>query len=248
MDPQLSRLPGVKPLDMADWLLRDEVFAAQMAYRDALLSSRRADVFACLPEAQDAAGELCAHIVPHCGYGGDSERLTRPDGVEIALASDHPLIIAARLVQMDLCILQPRDGVYHLTAAALCFPSSWMLREKIGRSLSSIHSPVGEYDGKVASSVDRMFGAIAADRPLWRANNLIYTDPELHQPRAEGIAKPIHPTAPRYVRVERQSFLRLPATGVVVFGIHTSLVPASHLSKDSFTALAQVKPDLLPIA
>jgi hypothetical protein len=34
MDPKLSRLPGVNPLKLSDWLFSDDVFEKQMAYRD----------------------------------------------------------------------------------------------------------------------------------------------------------------------------------------------------------------------
>ena len=90
-----------------------------------------------------------------------------------------------------------------------------------------------------------MLSAIRVDQPLGRANFLIYTDPELHQPRSEGIAKPIDPKAPRYVRVERQTFRRLPETLAVIFTIHTFVVPASILSAEDHAALAKLKPDLL---
>ncbi len=37
-DPVARPLPGVAPLDPTQWIIRDEVFAAQMALRDRLLS------------------------------------------------------------------------------------------------------------------------------------------------------------------------------------------------------------------
>ena len=38
MAEKTRKLPGIQPLDPADWLLRDEAFNAQMAYRDQLLA------------------------------------------------------------------------------------------------------------------------------------------------------------------------------------------------------------------
>jgi len=98
----------------------------------------------------------------------------------------------------------------------------------------------------VSNTVERMLSAIRVEQPLGRANFLIYTDPELHQPREEGIAKPIDLTAPRYVRVERQTFRRLPETLAIIFAIHTFIVPASQLSAEEYAALARLKPDLIP--
>jgi hypothetical protein len=126
----------------------------------------------------------------------------------------------------------------------MCFPSSWDVREKIGRSIASIHKPVPEFS-PVSSIVERMLSAIRIEQPLGRANFLIYTDPELHQPRGEGISKPIDPEAPRYIRVERQTFRRLPKTLAVVFAIHTYIVAESTLRREEHAALAAFKPELL---
>ena len=244
LDPRLSRLPGVQPLAGEDWLLVDEAFARQMAYRDWLLEHRKDDVLAVMPQAKNAAIELRDVIADECGFERDGPIIKRPDGVKLDLIAGDPLVTAARLTQMDICILQDAGDEHALTAGAMCFPSSWSLPEKLGRSLASIHSPVDEYDARIATSVQRMFKAIRPEQPLWRANFLIYTDPDLHQPRVEGLSKPMAPHAPRYVRVERQSFRRLPSTGAVVFGIHTSVVAADTLSDGDFEALRQLKPDL----
>lgn len=244
LDPRLSRLPGVQPLAREDWLLRDEAFTAQMAYRDWLLVHRRAAVFAQTEKANEPAEELRDIVIDECGFQQSGDIFSRPDGVQVDVSADTALFTAARLTQMDICILQD-DGEQHiLTAGVMCFPSSWKLSQKLGRSLASIHAPVGEYDERIATSVQRMFKAIRVEQPLWRANFLIYTDPDLHQPRAEGVAKLMAPDAPRYVRVERQTFRRLPKTGAVVFGIHTSVVPTSALSDTQFEALQNLRPEV----
>jgi len=157
---------------------------------------------------------------------------------------DHPLLEAASNTQEDFCILQKQGDQHVLTAAVMCFPSSWDVRQKIGRSIDSIHGPVPEF-ADVSRTVERMLSAIRVEQPLERANFLIYTDPELHQPRGEGIDKPIDPDAPRYIRVERQTFRRLPETLAVVFAIHTYVVPESILSVEEHAALARFKPELL---
>ena len=244
MDPRLSRLPGVQPLALEDWLLIDEAFAPQMAYRDWLLEHERDVVCQQTPQADSAAQELCELITAECGFSTDGHIITRPDGIQIDLTRDAALVTAARLTQMDLCILQDAGDAHVLTAGVMCFPSSWRLTEKMGRSLMSIHSPVAEYDARIAISVQRMFKAIRMEQPLWRANFLIYTDPDLHQPRREGVPKPIKSAAPSYIRVERQSFRRLPKTGAVVFGIHTSIIEARRLNEAAFKTLAGLKPDV----
>jgi len=167
------------------------------------------------------------------------------DIIKAPHSEDHPLIDAASHVQEDLCILQKQGHEHVLSAAVMCFPSSWDLREKIGRSIADIHRVVPEFL-PVKSIVERMLSAIRVEQPLGRANFLIYTDPELHQPRREGIPKPIDPRAKRYVRVERQTFRRLPETRAIVFAIHTYIILASGLDQEAFNELALLKPDLVP--
>mgnify|MGYP001208988671 FL=1 len=38
MEPKFSRLPGLNPLAIDNWLFSDDVFSEQMAYRDYLIS------------------------------------------------------------------------------------------------------------------------------------------------------------------------------------------------------------------
>jgi hypothetical protein len=65
---------------------------------------------------------------------------------------------------------------------------------------------------------------------LWRANWLIYSDPDLHQPRRQTELRPRNFGEELWVRVERQTFCKLPKTKAVIFGIHTYVVPFSKLN------------------
>ena len=42
-DTSSARLPGAAPLAEAEWLIQDDAFAAQMALRDSLIATRRAE-------------------------------------------------------------------------------------------------------------------------------------------------------------------------------------------------------------
>jgi len=240
MDLKTWRLPGIQPVQGADWLRVDEAFAGQMAERDARLANQRAAVHALLPVAQDAAAELLAlllqRLVEVPGYEVRDTDVRRPDGVQVPIDRAEPLVTAGRLVQEDLCLLQ-RDGDEHvLTGAVLCFPASWMLAEKIGRPMTGIHAPVAHYSPDMARRVQRLFDAIRPEQALWRMNALVYDDPALFQPRPEGAARP-RPVLRLYMRCERQCLLRLPRTGAVVFTIHTYLVRLEDLEPEARAAL-----------
>lgn len=240
MDPRLARLPGIQPLDRDDWLRVDDAYGAQMAERERLIATIPDRVHALLPCAAPPARELAALIARHLpglGFHRDKAGWRCPDGRLVADDPAAPLVTLGRLVQEDLCILQPGPAGSHiLTGAILCFPASWTLAQKLGRSLIGIHDPVDDYDDRMARRVQRLFDAIHPDRPLWRANALAYADPALYQPRPEGAARPPSEAAGGYLRSERQCLLRLPQTGAVVFSIHTYQVARSTLTTEQNAA------------
>ncbi|MFA3917804.1 heme-dependent oxidative N-demethylase family protein [Ruegeria hyattellae] len=230
-DPLTPRpLPGMAPLRMEDWLLRDEVFAAQMAQRATLLETRRNDVLAMDEAARPAAEELLDLVLSHA-YPGAGPQVTRPDGVQVVIERADPMGTLGRLVQEDLCILLKQGDEHVLTGAVLCFPASWMLAEKYQRPLVVIHAPVAPYDEGIAKRVQRLFDGVQPERPLWRFNALWYVDPELHQPRSVHARRDApEATAADYLRSERQCILRLPRTRAVVFSIHTYVLARADIA------------------
>ncbi len=220
-------LPGIAPLDAADWLQVDDAFAGQMAERARLLSQHRSNVLATTSGSQEAAEELFEFVLNWLTEHSPSYEITeqtvcRPDGVHITIDRNDPLGTLGHIVQEDFCLLDKRGDEHVLIAAVLCFPASWTLAEKIARPLTTIHVPVPEYDPGIARRVQRLFDGVHPDRPLCRYNVLYYADPTLHQPRSrdEPRARDEEGSYP-YVRSERQSVLRLPKTRACVFSIHS---------------------------
>jgi hypothetical protein len=247
MADHLMRLPGTTPIDLADWLQRDDAFAAQMAYRDRLIAEREAEVHALMPGAEAAASELLATVLAHLddapGYLRAPGAVTRPDGVRVEL-DGPPLRVAGGLAQEDFCLLEKPEGAaeHVLTGAILCFPSNWTLAQKLGRTLGRIHMPIESYDETVARRVQRMFDLIRPEAPVMRANLIVYSEGDLFNPRAEFERHRPAPGTGRFVRVERQTILRLPATRAMVFSIHTYMVALSALTEEQRTRLAEVRP------
>lgn len=239
LDPRLARLPGVLPVEGDEWLLRDEVFAAQMAERDRLIAAN-APVYGMLPQAEAAAQEaydmVLARLAGDAGYKLQGQSAARPDGAEVPLNRDAPLCSLGRLVQEDLCLMVPDgQGEHLLGGAILCFPASWTLSEKLGHPMTRIHTPVPEYDDNIARRVQRLLDAVQPGRPIWRMNHNLYADAALFHPRSE--ATPRSDAAPQYLRAERQCLLRLPKTGAVLFTIHTYVLPLNALAPDQLASL-----------
>ena len=229
MEAKTRRLPGIQPVEAGEWLLRDDAFAKQMAYRDKLISTRLKDVYRAMPKSIEAQEELLALLLAELDAGyTKGQNVTRPDGVSVPLTGP-PLITAARLVQEDLLIMDMAAEPC-LSAAVLCFPASWSLDEKFGAGLMAIHGYIDEYTDEMAARVRRLFDALRAEQPLWRANFLRYAEADLHQPLRNGEEKPpVHNDG--FVRVERQTLRKLPHTGAVVFGIHTYVIRWNELSE-----------------
>ena len=222
-------LPGTRPISPDGWIICDDAFSQQMALRDQLIETKKDKVLAISDEAQDAAVELLKMTLDFCitklGYKKKVNKIIRPDKVSIKIDFNEPMTFLGRLVQNDFCILQKKDNEHVLTAAALCFPASWSLEEKFLKPLIDIHIPVKAYDGNIAKRVQRLFDGLQINRPVWRFNALYYEDPNLFQPRS--VNQPRRKPAPnkvKYFRSERQTIIKLPESGAIIFGIHTFVV------------------------
>ncbi|MBN2905903.1 MAG: DUF3445 domain-containing protein [Rhodobacteraceae bacterium] len=240
--PAMRRLPGIQPLEMADWLVLDEAYGGQMALRERLIATRPEAVHGLMPEAMAAAQELLDTVLTLLAGRGDfgigADCVIRPDGGRVGVDRAAPLLTLGRLVQEDFCLMQPGEGgAPVLTGAILCFPSSWMLAEKLGRPLGAIHDPVPQYDAGLGLRVERLFAGLRPGRALWRANAHFYEDPALFQPRpASAPRAKVKGPAP-YLRSERQGLIRLPVSGAVVFSIHTFVIARASLDADQVAAL-----------
>jgi hypothetical protein len=140
-------------------------------------------------------------------------------------------------VQEDLAIMSPIDGQWVLTAASLCFPSRWNLKEKLGGNLHEIHGPVPDYERRVGYATDAMFNKFTPDRPVWRVNWTVLDSPELFQPdngskraRKERSADLEAFAQTTYFRTERQTLWAL-GCGDVLFTIRTYVNSLSDLDK-----------------
>ena len=225
---------GLMPLPIARWLEIDRRLAADLAAKRALLETRHGEVFAALPEAAAAASELLALLAAHLPRHHPEIYRRAGDWLRNALTGEswdvarpllHPLDLAGRLVQEDLCLLRGEGGAYRLVAASLCSPARWRLAEKLGHPLAEIHAPVAGYAAKLAAPVDRFFATLKAGRLVWRLNWGIVDDPAPFQPVAPP-PRPITATTAGerlWLRVERQTLQRLPASQAVVFTIRTHI-------------------------
>lgn len=223
---------GLTTVPDRDWFEIDALYPPEIALRRQLLRERRPEVFAALPVSDAARAEtldlVTANLTAHHPdwFSRDGDRLTLHLTADtIDMKSDDPLAIAGSLVQEDLCVIQVEDTVPVFTAAMLCFPSRWRLADKIGKPLGDVHGPVPVYAERLERPVDRFMRHLKDGHIAARLNWSVLDDPTLFQPtgkwRVDANAAITADNAGEalYLRVERQTLRRLPASGAVLFGI-----------------------------
>jgi hypothetical protein len=216
---------GLRTLDLDDWLEVDESYRTDLAEKERLLAERHNEVVAVLPEADRAAREAAAAVQ-------EWMLAHHPTLAVRTLGAVHPLEAAARIVQEDLCVLTPSPQGLRLTAAVVCFPSRWRLRDKMGATVAGIHQPVPDYSS-IRPIVDASMARLDVRRPMWRLNWTIVDDPALFLPprsASRSSADPADPAA-TMLRVERQTLRRLPVTQAVLFTIRTYLAPLRQVAE-----------------
>jgi len=232
---------GLEPFEVSRWLDPDEHLVAHLKRKAELLETAHGRVFQAEPGTEAAQAEVLDMVVADLAGHHRSTHSVAPDVVEVRdggpsvrLADYAPLEAASRLVQEDLVLMRKGQDGYRLAAASLCFPSSWSLAEKFGRSMPAIHDNVpGFNDGRMGQVVARIFDNLTAEQLVGRYNWSIYDDPDLHHPRAKQLAPQIVEDAGAlahlFVRVERQTLRRLPASGDILFTIKIHHDPISLL-------------------
>jgi dimethylamine monooxygenase subunit A len=233
---------GLKPLDVDEWIDADERLGADLAEKERLAATHWDEVFAAEACTEAAQAEVLALLAAHLPRRFPQLYRREEDAMLVAgrpvpLGATPALWTAARLVQEDLVIMRRGQSGWRLAAATLCFPSSWRLAEKFRRPIHELHAPVpGFGEGtRHAELIGRMFDNMRPDTPMLRWNWSVYGDAELFHPhnsparrfgdgvRAEHV----------FLRVERQTLRRLPATGDVLFTVRVFVDPLERLERHS---------------
>lgn len=224
---------GLSRLDPDTWLDIDNHYGSYIAEKRRLTSARFDDVFVAetgTEEAQREAAELIRAHIRDCGIGVPATGSINPDDDMLPI-----LHRAALQVQEDLVLMRKGTSGWRLAAASLCFPSSWNLNEKFGRPMHEIHAPVpGFQEGsRNAGLIERMFDNLRPDMPVMRWNWSVYGDDRLFHPEGHEVGRfgsgPVADNV--YLRLERQTLSKLPASGDILFTIRTYVDPLERLER-----------------
>jgi dimethylamine monooxygenase subunit A len=218
---------GLEPLDPARWIEPDEHLVRDLADKDRLLGGKREVVFAAEAWTEDAQREVWDLLAEHLPRQFPGLYVGEADGIRI-LPADHlvrvgddaAIVSASRLVQEDLLLMRRHDTGYRLVAASLCFPSSWSLQEKFGGNLDRLHDNVPGYTDQLRVRMARIFDNLKAELPVTRLNWSIMPDGDLHHPQSKSRPRDwFRDRLDAFIRVERQTLRRLPASGDILFTI-----------------------------
>lgn len=254
---------GLKALSLENWLEIDEEFISHLRCKAQLLTNRHQDVFVALPGTQAAQTEvlhlLTEHLLTHfpeiykCLDQG-IHNLKTQEAWEFTAFADAPLDLAGRLVQEDLCLLLPQESGYRLSAASVCFPLRWSLREKLGQPMGQIHQRVPNYAQKLEHPVDNVFARLRENFSGLRFNWNIVDSPDLFLDQ-DKLVTAFNATVTAenagqtlWLRVEKQTLRRLPISQGVLFTIRTHVYPLEQIAATPqvATQLAQAIQSLEP--
>ncbi|MEO5755767.1 MAG: DUF3445 domain-containing protein [Mesorhizobium sp.] len=241
---------GLKPLDPEKWIEVDEYLLPYLAEKRRLYADVPDKVFVEEDGTRDAQREVLELLKAH--LAAEFPDIYRLSGAQVDVAgvtdtagafSDAPLVAASLLVQEDLILMRRDDNGWRLVAGSLCFPSSWSLIEKFGRPLQEIHAPVPGFGPgtRPADLINRMFDGLQG-QAVERYNWSIQSDNALYHPLSDlqridrATNRPSRfpdgdINAHAFIRVERQTLRKLPASRDILFTIRIHLDPLAVLAR-----------------
>ncbi|KAE9982283.1 hypothetical protein BLS_006290 [Venturia inaequalis] len=272
---KFARTMGLKTLDSQHWLTLDHQYPQYHKIRAQILDTHPNETIQILKGSEKACEELFYKVASYLveKYPKQFQLKERTHGSgEWAihnLATEEyfytspldtrysPLEICARLTQDDFSILMldPREGEHKLVASATLFPAAWILRERIGSTITQLHAPVPQWSTKLGPSVEKYFSRLHAPSTSPKAGELGTYDfkerwayfVQTLDPATDVLSTrslfvqnpaamfPVPASAERWderwivVRRERQTFTRLERTGAIVFTVRTRMERLSSL-------------------
>lgn len=232
---------GLRPMDMAQWLDIGPDHATFMAAKRARLAGCPPLYYRTLETSRPAQAELLAlalhNLRTHHAAADPGETL--PEGRE-------PLDVLGSIVEEDFVLFGGEGARGTMIAASNAYTSSGRIVSCVGRGMHFAHEPVPGLNAELAPRIDRVIGNVQAGKPVVRFNWFITPiasrlfpegSHEANIRAGEAAARRLAEDHRRagetlWLRVERQSFVRLPETGALAFGIHTYSDPLSAIAND----------------
>ncbi|CCM03919.1 uncharacterized protein FIBRA_06070 [Fibroporia radiculosa] len=240
-----------QPMHINDWIEIDNEYVWYLDEKARVIREQGKVVIDSLPENDDACTELLETLADYLpkrfptlfqsipvdpaktpmkpsGYGKSVGIVNKVTGERFEnvqeLKGTDALLVVSRLVQDDFLMARERDdGKSYLVGGLIVFPGSYLLSEKINQPLHEIHAPVPNIK-KMMMSIERTMARFSPDRPFERSSWMIVDDRELfwHNIISNTMPEDMHPKD-LFLRIDHQTFRKLPRSKGVVFGVHPVL-------------------------
>jgi len=246
---------GTRPMEPAQWLAIGPDHGPFLREKRARLRANPLPFYRTMPGSLPAQIELRDRIVAHVLAQhaevfsmADGRLADRLDGMAHELDSPgvEPLAVISQFLEEDFILLQQVDGQDQITAASNAYSSSGRIVSSVGRSIPWAHKFVPTLNDQLGSRIDRVLGNIKVDAPVERfnwlltpiASRLFPEDPHAANTAAVDAINAALANDPGrageilWIRVERQTLLRLPESGALAFSIYTYSDPLSSIAGD----------------
>jgi hypothetical protein len=213
---------GLRRGDLAEYMAPHDARDAQLAERAQWLTTDPHSYAALTDAARPALDE--------------TSDLARARGI-VPAPADEPwerLLALGRAWEVDFVWMHPDEaGAHRVIGGVVCFPSSWALRDKLGRTMSETHSPAPGLNAALDHQIETFFARLAPG-DAWRRENVNYSrTPELNlhplrpRPRLDAAST----AADAWIRLEHQLLLKLPVTRSILFAIRIEVWPLLQIAR-----------------
>ena len=140
-----------------------------------------------------------------------------------------------KIWEPDFLLLNREGEEFRLRGGCLCFPSFWVLSEKLGHPVSFIHGPVPTLNGALGTQIQMFLQRLKPGEVWERTNWGLAATPELNcHPNRNLRRLDAGVTLDKvWLRAEHQAFVLLPETGGLLFGIRVSLHSVNELAVET---------------
>jgi len=217
-------LMGLRPGNAADFFMNRDPTGSACAERAQLLVSN-----------PGIYSVLTADAVPALN---DTVKLAQSFGISIdeSLAPMEQLFALGRAWESDFVWMHATSkNIHRLIGGIVCFPSSWSVDEKLGRTMHEIHEPVPGLNASLAQKIETFLFTLAPN-VAWEREIVGYTRDTLLNHHPSIARRPLDETVTIdevWIRLEHQLLMKLPESGSILFGIRVALHPLTQLVDDS---------------
>ncbi|KAH3668885.1 hypothetical protein OGAPHI_002640 [Ogataea philodendri] len=245
---------AIQRADPNDWIVLEETYLKATNLKIHLMKERSNVVMGCHPSAEESLKEFYSFTFDFLMKRYPMYFYKTEDGAKVyskirdesypadptPLERTEVLKILGRNIEEDFLILMKNceeeeyKDEYVLRGFISSFPAGFNPGPKFNKPLTIVHTPVPDYKTRLQSSMNKFFLRLRVNEFIVRRNWSIQIHPNLYAPSGSHGTKKVHVEPPAaetvdfnkaFLRVEKQSFTRLPKTKANVMLIRTYTTP-----------------------